>query len=264
MILDKFKLQNKIAVITGGSGILGSAFVKGMLEAGAKVIVFDLQFENEAAQASDNLHLVKCDITSVNDVKKAFKEVHNIFGKINIIVNNAATKTSNLENFFEDFENYNLETWKEVMSVNVDGMFLVAQEAAKYMKKQDDGGSIIQISSIYGLVAPDSSIYEGAKYLNSNINTPAVYSTSKAAVIGLTKWLAAYLADNKIRVNCIAPGGIQSGQNDDFINKYSKKVPLNRMADVQEIVPLLIYLASEASTYTTGQVFAVDGGFTAW
>ena len=132
------------------------------------------------------------------------------------------------------------------------------------MVKQDCGGSIIQTSSIYGLAAPDQRIYSGSSYLGREINTPAVYTTSKAAVIGLTNHLATYWADKGIRVNTITPGGMESGQNEEFKWNYSKRVPMNRMGNPDEIVGAVIYLASNASSYVTGQNIVVDGGLTCW
>ena len=146
------------------------------------------------------------------------------------------------------------------MSVNIDGMFLVAQAIGKQMIKQGKGGSIIQTASIYGVMAPENSIYEGSFYLDRQINTPAVYTTSKAAVIGLTKHLASYWAEKGIRVNTLTPGGIESGQNDEFKRRYSARVPMGRMANAPEMVGALLYLASDASSYVTGQNIIVDGG----
>lgn len=150
------------------------------------------------------------------------------------------------------------------MSVNLDGMFLAAQAIGSQMIKQGKGGSIIQTSSIYGILGPDQRIYEGSYYLERKINTPAVYSASKAAVIGLSKYLAAYWADKKIRVNTLTPGGSESGQNDVFVKKYSARTPLGRMGRPDEMVAALIFLASEASSYVTGQNIVVDGGLSAW
>jgi NAD(P)-dependent dehydrogenase (short-subunit alcohol dehydrogenase family) len=132
------------------------------------------------------------------------------------------------------------------------------------MIERGGGGSVIQTSSIYGLVGPDPRIYEGSHYLGGPINTPAVYAASKAAVIGLTRWLATHWASNGIRVNCLVPGGVASGQNSLFTENYSARVPLGRMAEADEIVPAMLYLASSASSYVTGQVLAIDGGWTAW
>lgn len=264
MILEKFSLNKKVAVITGGSGILGSIFVNSMLEAGAHVAILDLSENKIANKKKDKVLFIECDITQKSQVENAFKQINELLGPISIVVNNAATKTSNLSNFFKKFEDYDLDTWNEVMSVNVGGMFLVSQEASKYMKKENAGGSIIQISSIYGLLGPDMSIYKGSDYLGHEINTPAVYSASKAAVVGFTKWLSVYLADSNIRVNCIVPGGIESGQNSSFIDAYSNKVPLKRMANAEEMVSTLIHLASDSSSYITGQIISIDGGYSAW
>ncbi|MED5040779.1 SDR family oxidoreductase [Geobacillus stearothermophilus] len=178
--------------------------------------------------------------------------------------NNAAGKSNNLDAFFADFEDYDLNQWKEIMDTNLTSMFLVAKEVGKVMKKQRKGGSIIQTSSIYGILAPDQRIYEGSFYLGRKINTPAIYSASKAGVIGLTKYLATYWAKDGIRVNAITPGGVESGQNDTFKQNYSNRVPLGRMAQPEEMVGALIYLASDASSYVTGQNIVVDGGLSAW
>jgi len=150
------------------------------------------------------------------------------------------------------------------MAVNVDGMFLVAQAIGKQMVFQGKGGSIIQTASIYGVMAPDHRIYEGSYYLERQINTPAVYTASKAAVIGLTKHLATYWAEKGIRVNTLTPGGTESGQNDEFKRRYAARIPLGRMANASEMVGALLYLASDASSYVTGQNIIVDGGLECW
>jgi NAD(P)-dependent dehydrogenase (short-subunit alcohol dehydrogenase family) len=150
------------------------------------------------------------------------------------------------------------------MGVNIDGMFLMAQAAGRQMVAQGRGGSIIQTASIYGVVAPDQRIYEGSEYLGRPINTPAAYSASKAAVIGLTRYLASYWGANAIRVNTLTPGGVESGQNEVFSRKYSARVPLARMARADEMQSALLFLASDASSYMTGQNLIVDGGLTCW
>ena len=144
------------------------------------------------------------------------------------------------DKIIESFENYSLDTWKEVMSVNVDAMFLTAKAVGKIMVGDKMGGSIVQIASIYGLVGTDASIYEGSKYLGCQINTPAVYSTSKAAVLGMTKYLSTYWGNSGIRVNSISPGGVFSGQNDEFVSRYSSKVPMARMGDKKEMAICLV------------------------
>jgi len=185
-------------------------------------------------------------------------------GGIHILLNNAATKTGDLNEFFAPFEDYKLETWREIMSVNIDGMFLVAQAVGRKMIEQGTGGSIIQTASIYGISGPNQRIYEGSDYLGREINTPAAYAASKAAVDGLTRYLATYWADQDIRVNTLVPGGVKSGQNDTFQKAYGDRTPMGRMADRTEMVGAFIYLASEASSYVTGQKIVVDGGWTVW
>lgn len=265
-ILNRFNLNGKVALVTGGAGFLGSRICKGLNEAGASVAVVDIDFNNEVKSLVESFNdagIFKCNVSKKESVVSCVNAVVERFGKIDILFNNAATKTSNLNDFFSSFEDYSLDTWKEVMSVNIDGMFLMAQAVGPHMISSG-GGAIIQTSSIYGVNAPDQRIYKGSEYLGLEINTPAVYSASKSAVIGFTKWLATYWAKDSIRVNCLVPGGISSGQNDIFTSAYSDRVPLGRMADVDEIIPAALYLASEASTYVTGQVMEIDGGISAW
>jgi NAD(P)-dependent dehydrogenase (short-subunit alcohol dehydrogenase family) len=193
--------------------------------------------------------------------------VHNVvvaFGHIDILHNNAASKSADLDAFFASFEEYSLEEWRRIMAVNIDGMFLVAQAVGDRMVKQGTGGSIIQTSSIYGIMGSDKRIYEGSLYLGRQISNPGAYSASKAAVVGLTKYLAAYWGDKGIRVNTLVPGGVESGQNDTFKSRYAARVPMGRMAQADEMVGALIYLASDASRYVTGQNLVVDGGLSAW
>ena len=267
----QFNLHDKTALVTGGSGILGQHFCKGLAENGANIAIVDINLEAAeilALEISDRYNVkckgFFCDVSEPKSVDITIKEVVNYFGEINILLNNAAGKSNNLNEFFAPFEEYKIEQWREIMSVNIDGVFLVAQAVGKQMLLQNKGGSIIQTASIYGVLSPDHRIYEDSYYLETKINSPAVYAASKSAVIGLTKYLATYWADNNIRVNCISPGGIESGQNDIFNKKYSKRVPLNRMAQAQEMVGAILYLASEASSYVTGQNLLVDGGLSSW
>ena len=268
---DLFDLRGKVAVVTGGSGILGRHFCAGLAEAGASVAVVDIQNESAAEVAAELVATysidaagISCDVSNTDSVSKMVEQVVERFGEINILHNNAAAKSEDLAAFFAPFEEYSLSQWREIMSVNIDGMFLVAQAVGRQLLLQGKGGSIIQTSSIYGMMAPDNRIYEGSFYLGRKINTPAVYAASKAAVVGLSKYLATYWADKNIRVNTIAPGGTESGQNDEFKARYSARIPLNRMAYAHEIVGALLYLASDASSYVTGQTILVDGGLSAW
>ena len=266
-----FDLSGKIAVVTGASGILGRHFCSGLAEMGAAVALVDIldsavyeqAFELNQKYGNKALGFV-CDVSKPQSVADMVERVVAEFGAINILHNNAAAKSNDLDAFFASFEDYSLEQWREIMAVNLDGMFLVAQAVGKQMVRQGTGGSIIQTSSIYGAMAPDQRIYEGSFYLGRQINTPAIYSASKSGVIGLTKYLATYWADKGIRVNAIAPGGAESGQNDEFMRRYSARIPMGRMAQPHEIVGALLFLASEASSYVTGQTILVDGGLDAW
>jgi NAD(P)-dependent dehydrogenase (short-subunit alcohol dehydrogenase family) len=269
---DRFDLTGRTAIVTGGGGILGQGFCEVLAAHGANVAVFDV---NEAAAGrtvealkrsapAANALAVACDVSSPESVAEAVARVVKAFGGIDILHNNAATKTSNLADFFTPFEDYSLDTWREIMGVNIDGMFLMAQAVGRQMVAQGRGGSIIQTASIYGVVAPDQRIYEGSQYMGRAINTPAVYSASKAAVIGLTRYLASYWGAHGIRVNTLTPGGVESGQNDVFSRKYSARVPLARMARADEMQSALLFLASDASSYMTGQNLVIDGGLTCW
>ncbi len=265
--IDLFDLSNRTAVVTGGAGILGKQFCRALSTYGANVALVDLDKEivtKEASSIGKNVVGFACDVSNPNEVKDLVRNVVKEFGTIQILYNNAATKSDNLEDFFAPFEDYSLTEWRRIMSVNLDGMFLVAQAIGKQMIKQRLGGTIIQTSSIYGTVAPDHRIYEGSKYMGYKISTPAVYSTSKAGVVGLTKYLASYWADHNIRVNTITPGGVFSGQNEEFKFKYSQRVPLGRMAESGDMVGAALYLASDASSYVTGQNLIIDGGLTCW
>ncbi|NER93881.1 MAG: SDR family oxidoreductase [Symploca sp. SIO1B1] len=266
-----FDLTGRVAVVTGGAGIIGRHFCAGLAESGARVAVVDIQETQaiELAQTLSNRYQVPaigvvCDVSQPESVAEMVACVVSEFGEINILHNNAAGKSDDLEAFFAPFEEYSLNQWRKIMAVNLDGMFLVAQAVGKQMVAQGKGGSIIHTASIYGILAPDQRIYEGSFYLGGQINTPAVYSVSKAGVIGLTKYLSTYWAGHGIRVNSLTPGGVESGQNDEFKRRYSHRIPLNRMAQANEMVGALLYLASDASSYVTGQNIIIDGGLNAW
>lgn len=258
-------------MVTGAVGILGQGFCRGLAEFGAQVAVVDLDQDrcsNFAAELQSDYGVeamgVACDVSDPASVATMVDQVVKRFGAIHILHNNAASKSADLNAFFATTEDYALSEWRKIMAVNVDGMFLVAQAVGGQMKKQGVGGSIIQTASIYGIVSSDKRIYEGSFYLGRQINNPAVYSTSKAAVVGLTRYLAANWGDVGIRVNALVPAGVESGQNDTFKSRYSARVPMGRMAKADEMVGALVYLASDASSYVTGHCLIVDGGLSAW
>lgn len=260
-------LKGRVVAVTGGAGILGTHFCRGFAEAGAAVVVIDLDLgaaERVAKDLGGRARGFACDVSNPSSVTTCVDGVLTEFGRIDALHNNAATKTDDVRAFFDPFEEYSLETWRKVMAVNVDGMFLMAQSVGRHMVERGGGGAILQTASIYGLVGPDDRIYEGSEYLGGPINTPAVYAVSKSAVIGLTRWLATHWARHGIRVNTLVPGGVSSGQNSRFSELYSARVPLGRMAAAQEMVPAAVYLLSDASSYVTGQALVVDGGWTCW
>lgn len=267
----RFSLAGRNAIVTGATGILGRPFCEGLAEFGAGVAVVDLD-ESACAEFAAELgrrHGVKavgigCDITDPAQVAAMVERAASALGDIHVLHNNVGGKTPDLDAYFAPFESYSLDEWRRVMAVNIDGVFLVDQAVGRRMVAQGKGGSIVHVASIYGAMAPDQRIYEGSEYLGRAINTPAVYSASKAAVIGLTRFLATYWAEQGIRVNCISPGGAESGQNEAFKRNYSARVPLGRMAQREEMVNTLVWLASDASTYVTGQNIMVDGGLSTW
>ena len=266
-----FNLSNKVAVVTGGIGLLGKYFCSGLAEHGASVAIIDIDrekltsFEEELARKTNSqVKGYVCDVSNPESVADTIDKIVQDFGKIDVLHNNAASKSDDLTAFFSPFEEYDLDQWREIMSVNLDGMFLMAQSVGNQMIRQGYGGSIIQTSSIYGISGPDSRIYEGSEFYGQAINTPAVYSASKAGVVGLSKYLATYWAGQQIRVNTLTPGGVESGQNETFVRKYSSRVPMARMGKPSEMVGALLFLASDASSYVTGQNIIIDGGLTTW
>ena len=264
-----FDLSGKTALVTGACGLLGRRFAAGLAEFGADLVVVDLDATKSADLAAElaKRHGVKaiglaCDVAHSSAVTD-MADIAERFAAIDILLNNAASKGGSLDAFFAPVESFDLGTWREIMSVNLDGVFLVAQALGK--KMADRGrGSIIQTASIYGLLAPDQRIYEGSEYNGRAINTPAVYTASKAGVIGLTRHLATCWAGRGVRVNTLTPGGVASGQNEEFNRRYSARIPLGRMAEADDLVGAAIFLASDASRYVTGQNIIVDGGLSAW
>ena len=267
--VDLFSLSGKVALVTGGAGILGQHFCLALAGRGAAVAVVDLAEDRAEAVAAEIRAAggravgLACDVTDPVAVEGVVRRVVDEFDRIDILLNNAVTKGRNLDDFFTAYEAFTLEVWREIMAVNIDGMFLVSQAVGRRMVEQKSG-SVIQSSSIYGILGVDKRIYEGSNYLGRQINTPAVYAASKAAVVGLTRYLAAYWADAGIRVNTVTFGGIESGQNETFKQRYGARVPLGRMGQPDELIGAILYLASDASSYVTGQNLVIDGGLSAW
>lgn len=267
---DLFSLAGNTIVITGAGGILGSHFTRHVLDDGATVVALDSspdaleQLVNELPTGvASRLDARVVDISDEAEVQRVVADIFDRHGAVHGLVNNAASKSSSLDGFFAAFDSSSLETWREVNAVNLDGSYLMAREVGRRMAEAG-AGSIVQIASIYGVVGPDQRIYEGSEYLGRPISSPAVYSASKAGVIGLATFLSTWWGDRNVRVNCITPGGVSSGQNDVFEARYSARVPLGRMATADDMVGPLTFLLSDAARYVTGHNLVVDGGLTAW
>jgi NAD(P)-dependent dehydrogenase (short-subunit alcohol dehydrogenase family) len=259
-------LENKIVVVTGAAGILGSEVVTQLLHTNAIVCAVDLGLSKplESVGPFENLRTLNCDVSDPEQVTFLVNEIEESIGPIHALHNNAATKTDNLDKFFGDTLDYDLDTWNQVMSVNLTGMYLMARESIRHMAQRQEG-VILQTASIYGAsLGPDDRIYEGSNYLGRQISSPVSYTVSKAGVHGLTNHLATQFGKFGVRVNTLTPGGINSGQNSVFEEKYSNRVPLGRMATAKEVASVAVFLMSGESKYVTGQNVFVDGGLSAW
>lgn len=270
-IFEKFSLKGKTAIVTGGSGLLGAEFCRTLAEAGANVIVADLNekaAETTAAQISGlgySVLPVQVDITRVEAVRQMISKALQTFGRVDVLVNSAAIDPKfdpghpGVDN--GAFETYPVELWRQALDVNLTGSFLCAQAVAEPMLKQGSG-SIINLCSMYGLVGPDQRLYK--KTGQPERFKPAFYPVTKAGILGLTRYLATYFAGKGIRANALTPGGIFNDNDDEFLKNYSARAVMGRMARKDEMNGALLFLASDASSYMTGSNLVVDGGWTAW
>lgn len=269
-IFEKFKLDGKTAVVTGGAGLLGRGFSRTLAQAGASVIIADANLPL-AEEIADEIReegratAVKVDVTKPNSIKAMADKAKETYGNLDVLVCSAAMDPKfdpHLgENYEEAFESFPVEKWRQALDVNLTGVFLSAQAAAPIMLGQG-GGVIITIGSIYGSNGPDQRLYQ--KVNGTRQFKPAYYSASKAGVLGLTRYLAAYYAGKNIRVNALSPGGVFNDHDEAFERDYSARTILGRMADKDELNTALLFLASDASSYMTGANLLVDGGWTAW
>ncbi len=264
-VWDLFSLDGRVAIVTGGAGKLGSQMCGALAEVGAHVVVASRNFEKcqlKAAELSKKYNeciAIKVDVTVPNSVKEMVKEILQYFGEIDILINNAYSGISS------PFEEMTIEEWRSAFDGAMASSFLCTQEVSKVMARQKSG-VIINIASIYGVVAPDHRIYG-----RTGINNPCNYGPAKAGVIQFTKWLATYLAQYNIRVNCISPGGFYNEElkelpdyEEVFIPEYCHRTPLGRMGNDTDLKGVIVFLASDASQWMTGQNIVVDGGWTAW
>jgi NAD(P)-dependent dehydrogenase (short-subunit alcohol dehydrogenase family) len=267
--MDLFSLENKTAIVTGACGLLGRQHCEALAEAGAHVVVADLDeavAEAFAKELKGSRHLgLGLDVADPVSLEKARKKVLERYGRIDILVNNAA-----INDKFEDpllagkqsmFEHYPLEMWNRSWQVNVSGVFLCSQVFGSVMAEQGSG-NIINIASTYGIVAPDQSIYRDETGQQAFYKSPS-YPVTKSAVIGFTKFLASYWGSKNVRVNALSPGGVENDQAPFFKNNYSAKTLLGRMAVASDYKGAIVFLASDASAYMTGANLVVDGGWTA-
>lgn len=272
-IFDKFSMKGKSTIVTGGAGLLGRQFCKTLAEAGAGVVVADLNGEAAAAVAqqlvTDGYSAVgvSVDVTDQKSVSDMVQAAVKSFGQLDTIVCSAAMdpKFDN-DNVGKQganaFETYPLDAWKAALDVNLTGMFLCCQAAARVMAGQNRG-SIINICSTYGLVGPDQRIYKRPGQDTQNYK-PVFYSVTKAGVLGLVRYIATYYAGTGIRCNALTPGGVFNNHDDVFVEAYSARTVMGRMAHGDEMNGALLFLASDASSYMTGSNVVVDGGWTAW
>ena len=260
-----FNLNNQTILITGASGFLGLQYSKFLCEQGAKVYAIDLNENKKITNLKNkykNFKFYKCDITSEKDLKIMSNE---LFKKNvpTVLINNAALDFSPDDNndFIKPFEKYSNKAWNKAMDVNVNGVYLCCKIIGSKMANKKRG-SIINISSIYGIISPDPKIYVN-KIKKNNFVKPIPYSVSKSAIINLTRYLAVYWAKKNVRVNNLILGGMQNKQNKTFIKNYSERVPIGRMAKINEYNGPILFLSSELSNYMTGANLIIDGGWTA-
>ena len=279
-----FSLKGKTALITGATGMLGKVYVSALLNAGARVIAVDKYHKPNFPDSLmvdyfhdendfERLHQYKLDITDQSDVKDFFDNIitqNNWYeDTIDVLINNASLVKQvgnvDLSKAYSTFENQKSDDWDQYFQVDVIGALLMVQGVIPGMKKKGNG-VIINISSTYGNVAPDQSLYDSL--LNSSdsgkIEKPIGYSISKSGVLNMTRHLATLYAKDGIRVNTLTPGGVYSDNPESFVLEYSNRTPMNRMANRKEYAGPILFLSSSASSYMTGANLIVDGGWTAW
>jgi NAD(P)-dependent dehydrogenase (short-subunit alcohol dehydrogenase family) len=290
---DLFRLDGRVALITGGAGLLGRRYCEALLQSGARVVIGDIdaaRAESLAAELSQSLRPAApdtsrtapsniavvglgLDVTDQASVQDAVRAAAQSFGRLDILVNNAAltvrggSERLSPRDYFAPFEDYKLDVWDQALRTNLTGMLLCAQAAGRQMLAQaPSGGVIVNISSTYGVVAPDQRLYSGVKspYADVGFNTPVSYSVTKTAVLGLTRYLATYWGSKNIRVNALTPHGVFDNHDETFVRNFVFRSPLGRMARNDEYRGALLFLVSDASSYMTGANLIVDGGWTAW
>ena len=262
---EKISLKNRVALVTGAMGGIGSVISETLAELGADLILVDRPetFLEEKVQFLENKWKIKvesfaCDLESSVHRKELLVWLNSHYKKLNILINNAAfVGTSDLHGWTCQFEEQSIETWRRALEVNLTAAFDLCKGTALLLK-QSAGSNIINIGSIYGEFGPDWNLYE-----DTSMGSPAAYAASKGGLLQLTRWLATTLAP-KVRVNAISPGGVFRNQPDAFVKRYKARVPLGRMAKEEDFKGAIVYLATGLSSYVTGQNLFVDGGWGIW
>jgi NAD(P)-dependent dehydrogenase (short-subunit alcohol dehydrogenase family) len=259
---ELFDVSGRVAVITGGLGQLGRVYTDGLAARGMRVAVFDVAAE--PGGEGDVRHF-RVDVTDRESVESATADVIGAWGAPHLLVNNAALDSPPDAPPEEvgPFETYPEASFDEVMDVNVKGVFLCCQAVGAAMAEAGRG-SIVNISSVYGLLSPPQDLYEFRRRAGETFFKPVAYSVSKSALLNLTRYLATYWAQAGVRVNTLTLGGIYAEQPQEFLDAYGARVPLGRMAEAGEALGAVVFLASDASSYVTGANLVVDGGWSAW
>ncbi len=242
------KLENRVILVTGGNGLLGKAFIDDCKEKGAIAINGDISNDNDIEDG-----LLKFDITCEDSINEGIDAIIKEYGKIDGLVNSAYPRT---EDWGTDFLHIKAESWQQNINIQMNSYVLCCQAAIKQMKKQGNG-SIVNIASIYGVVANDPTLYIEAK-----MKTAAEYTAIKGGLINFTRYIASYFGEYGIRANCVSPGGIFDHQPESFVKKYEERVPLKRMGNPDDIAPAVSFLLSDEAKYITGHNLMVDGGWT--
>lgn len=243
-----YKLTDKVIIVTGGNGLLGRSIVSETANQGGICINVDINHET-----NNDLSTLHCDITSTQSVDDAINTIIEKYGRIDGLINNAYPRTNDWGNKFEDI---NYISWQNNIDWQLNSYFYFTQAVSKFMREKRSG-SIINMASIYGVVGPDFTVYDG-----TNMTMPAAYSVIKGGIVNFSRYLASYLGPYNIRVNTVSPGGIFDNQNAVFVENYVKKVPMRRMGLPDDISPSIVFLLSEDSRYITGQNLIIDGGWT--